>query len=221
MRTPIIFSLALSGLASASATISGFDISSYQPNVNFAKAKSSGAGFVIIKATEGTSYKSPYFSTQYTGATNAGLIRGGYHFARPGSGSGATQAKYFIANGGGWSGDGRTLPGMLDVEGDCGGLSQSATVSWIKDFSDTYHSSTGRYPMIYTDPSWWSTCTGNSNAFANTNPLVLARYASTPGTLPGGWPQYTIWQFNDHYSEGGDSDIFNGDQAGLRKLATG
>jgi hypothetical protein len=51
-----------------------------------------------------------------SGATNAGLIRGGYHFARPDVSSGATQANYFLAHGGGWSADGRTLPGALDIE---------------------------------------------------------------------------------------------------------
>lgn len=101
---------------------------------------------------------------------------------------------------------------MLDLEGDCAGLSTSAMVSWIGDFSDTYRGRTGRYPLLYTNPSWWSSCTGGSGAFVNTNPLVLARYAGSAGALPGGWPYYTIWQFNDAYKYGGDSDTFNGDR---------
>ncbi|OTA95960.1 glycoside hydrolase family 25 protein [Hypoxylon sp. CO27-5] len=210
------------GLGSvALAAVTGFDISHYQSSVDFTAAYSSGARFVIIKATEGTTYIDPSFSSHYTGATNAGFIRGGYHFAHPGSSSGATQANYFLAHGGGWSGDGITLPGMLDLEGDCAGLSTSAMVSWIKDFSDTYHSKTGRYPLLYTNPSWWSSCTGGSSAFVSTNPLVLARYSSSAGTPPGGWPYYTIWQFNDAYKYGGDSDTFNGNYASLQKLASG
>jgi len=114
---------------------------------------------------------------------------------------------------------------MLDLESEggatCWGLSASAMVAWIKDFSDRYHSKTGRYPMLYTNPSWWQSCTGNSNAFVSTNPLVLARYASAPGTIPGGWPYQTIWQNSDSYAYGGDSDIFNGSIDNLRKLATG
>ncbi|KAB5542593.1 glycoside hydrolase family 25 protein [Coniochaeta sp. 2T2.1] len=217
---------AILGLAAtAQATVQGFDISHYQSSVNFAAAYSAGARFVIIKATEGTTYTDPSFSSHYTGATNAGFIRGGYHFAHPGETTGAAQADYFIAHGGGWSGDGITLPGMLDLESEggatCWGLSASAMVAWIKAFSDRYHSRTGRYPMLYTNPSWWSSCTGNSNAFVNTNPLVLARYSSSPGTIPGGWPYQTIWQNSDSYAYGGDSDIFNGDIAGLRRLATG
>lgn len=166
------------------------------------------------------------FSSHYNGATSAGLIRGAYHFAHPDSSSGTSQANFFLKNGGGWSGDGITLPGMVDLENNpngaqCYGLSQSSMVQWVSDFSSTYHSATGRYPLIYTTNNWWSTCTGNSQSFSQTNPLVLARYASSVGTIPGGWPYQTIWQNSDSYSYGGDSDIFNGNEAGLQKLATG
>ncbi|KAI1428920.1 glycoside hydrolase family 25 protein [Xylaria sp. FL1777] len=218
MKATLISLLALA--KSALATVQGFDISHYQPSVNFAAAYSAGARFVIIKATEGTTYIDSSFSSHYSGATSAGFIRGGYHFAHLDTSSGATQANYFLAHGGGWSGDGITLPGMLDLEGDCV-LSVSATVAWIKDFSDTYHSKTGVYPLLYTNPSWWSSCTGNSNAFTSTNPLVLARYSSSAGTPPGGWPYYTFWQYNDAYAYGGDSDVFNGDMAGLVRIAKG
>ena len=184
----------------------------------------------------------PDFSSHYEGATNAGLIRGGYHFAHPDSSSGATQAKYFLAHGGGWSSDGITLPGALDIEcrcfhdrthadksltsggdtdnpsgAECYGLSASEMVSWIKDFSTTYHSSTGVYPVIYTTTDWWKTCTGNSAAFASTNPLWIAHYASSIGTLPAGWSYTTFWQYADSGSNPGDQDEFNGSLDGLKK----
>jgi GH25 family lysozyme M1 (1,4-beta-N-acetylmuramidase) len=122
-----------------------------------------------------------YFSSHYTDATNAGLIRGGYHFAHPDVSSGSAQAIYFLANGGGWTGDGRTLPGTLDIEynpdrnGDtCYGLSKPAMVAWVQDFVNTYYNATGRYPMIYITNDWWTECTGDSTAFYTTCPLVLA-----------------------------------------------
>jgi GH25 family lysozyme M1 (1,4-beta-N-acetylmuramidase) len=90
---------------------------------------------------------------------------------------------------------------MLDIEygtsSECYGLSQSAMVTWIKDFVNEYHALTTRWPMIYTTNDWWTTCTGNSKAFSGNSPLVLARYGSSPGTIPGGWPFQTIWQSND------------------------
>ncbi|KAF9342360.1 hypothetical protein BGX26_007698, partial [Mortierella sp. AD094] len=177
-------------------------------------------------ATENNNYVNPEFSSQYTGATNAGLIRGAYHFAHPNGPSGAIQANYFIAHGGGWSGDGRTLPGAVDLEygpnGDaCWGLSQAAMVNWIHDFSNTYKAKTGRPPVIYTSTSWWQQCTGNNGGFGSENPLWVARYASAPGTLPAGWSFYSFWQNTDNSGVGGDGDIWNGDKASLQKFARG
>ncbi|CAL1699500.1 unnamed protein product [Somion occarium] len=170
----------------------GIDVSHWQGTINWNTVKANGVSFVYIKATEGTTYTDPNFSANYVGATNVGLIRGGYHFAHPDSSSGATQANYFLAHGGGWSSDGITLPGALDIEynpngATCYGLSASAMVTWIRDFSNTYHSRTGVYPVIYTTTDWWKTCTGNSASFASTNPLWIARYSSSVGTLPAGW----------------------------------
>ncbi|KAI1784868.1 glycoside hydrolase family 25 protein [Ganoderma leucocontextum] len=204
----------------------GIDVSHYQGVVNFAAAAANGITFAYIKATEGTTYIDPEFSADYGGATNAGLFRGGYHFAHPDDTSGATQAQYFLAHGGGWSSDGITLPGALDIEynpsgAECYGLSASAMVSWIKDFSDTYHSQTGVYPVIYTTTDWWTTCTGNSAAFASTNPLWIARYASSVGTLPAGWAYTTFWQYADSGPNPGDQDEFNGSLQGLKDLALG
>ncbi|KAL2847743.1 glycoside hydrolase superfamily [Aspergillus pseudoustus] len=210
--------LALPGMAYAA--VQGFDISNYQANVNYQGAYDSGARFVMIKATEGTSFIDPVFNTHYTGATNAGLIRGGYHFAHPDSSSGSAQATYFLAHGGGWSADGITLPGMLDLEAGCYGLSASSMVSWIKDFGETYKADTERYPMIYTTTSWWTSCTGNNGDFGE-YPLVLARWASSPGALPNGWSTHSFWQNADSYEFGGDSEVWNGSEGSLKTFASG
>ncbi|KAH9066216.1 glycoside hydrolase family 25 protein [Lactarius vividus] len=199
----------------------GIDVSNWQGTLNWATIKSQGVQFAYIKATEGTTYIDPYFDHNYVGATNNGIIRGAYHFAHPGSSSGATQANYFLAHGGGWSGDGITLPGAVDLEGDCSGLTHAQMVTWIKDFSNTYHSKTTRYPVIYTTTSWWTSCTGNSASFGTTNPLWIAHWASSIGTLPAGWSFTTFWQYADSGSHPGDQDKFNGDAAGLKRMALG
>ncbi|KAG6897420.1 hypothetical protein C0992_001734 [Termitomyces sp. T32_za158] len=225
MKLLSAITLALAAVT-ATAAPQGIDVSSYQPGINWSTVKANGVEFAYIKATEGTSYTSPEFSNQYIGATNIGIIRGGYHFARPDISSGATQATFFLAHGGGWSADGITLPGALDIEynpygATCYGLSASAMVSWIGDFSNTYHANTGRYPVIYTTTDWWTTCTGNYAGFANDNPLWIARYASSIGTLPAGWAYTTFWQYADAGANPGDQDIFNGDSAGLGRMARG
>ncbi|KAE8334020.1 glycoside hydrolase superfamily [Aspergillus sergii] len=212
-------------LKATSDTVQGFDISNHQATVDFKAAYNDGARFVMIKATEGTDFTDKVFSSHYQGATDAGMIRGGYHFALPDSSSGAEQAQFFLKHGGGWSNDGITLPGMLDIEynpygATCYDLSADKMVAWIKDFVDTYQKATGVYPLIYSTADWWKTCTGNAGGFGNTCPLVLAAYSdSAPSTIPGDWATYTIWQNSDSYKYGGDSDIFNGGYEQLQKIA--
>ncbi|MEU6645912.1 lysozyme [Saccharomonospora sp. NPDC046836] len=208
------------------AGVLGHDVSGWQGDVDWADATKAGAKFVYIKATEGTGFKSDHFTQQYNGSYAAGMIRGAYHFARPDISGGAEQARYFLRNGGGWSPDGRTLPGALDVEynpyGDtCYGKGPAAMVAWIKDFSATYAAQTGRDPVIYTSTSWWKKCTGNSAEFGDTNPLWLARYATQIGELPAGWPTQTIWQFSDSGRLPGDQNYFNGSPDRLAALAEG
>lgn len=212
--------------AYAANTVPGHDVSGWQGDVDWQAAARAGAKFVYIKATEGTGFVSDRFTQQYTGSHAAGLIRGAYHFARPDVSGGAAQARFFVDNGGGWTADGRTLPGALDVEynpygDDCYGKSPPDMIAWITDFSRTYEARTGRAPVIYTSTSWWEKCTGNSPAFGRTNPLWLARYAPEIGELPAGWSAHTIWQYADSGRLPGDQNSFNGDHSRLSTLASG
>ncbi len=204
--------------------VDGIDVSSHQGNVDWGHWWRSGKRFAYIKATEGTNYTNPKFMQQYNGSYNVGMIRGAYHFALPNRSDGATQARFFVQNGGGWSRDGRTLPGTLDIEynpygGDtCYGLSHAAMVNWIRSFSDTYQALTKRWPVIYTSTQWWDKCTGRTGDFSSTNPLWLARYAPEVGPMPFRWPVHTIWQFT---SSPIDQNVFNGGADRLSALATG
>lgn len=205
------------------AAVYGIDVSGWQGNVNWSYWWNQGKRFAYVKATEGTSYRSPYFSQQYVGSYNIGMIRGAYHFALPNVSSGAAQADFFASNGGGWSRDGKTLPGALDIEynpygATCYGLSAAGMVGWIKAFSDRYHARTSRWPVIYTTTNWWSTCTGNRGDFSSTNPLWVARYSSTVGPLPYRWGFYTFWQYS---SSPIDQNVFNGAYDRLQALANG
>ncbi|MFF1295976.1 MULTISPECIES: lysozyme [unclassified Streptomyces] len=203
----------------------GVDVASYQGNVAWTTLWNSGARWAYTKASEGTYYTNPYFSPQYRGSYDVGMIRGAYHFATPDTTTGATQANYFVDHGGGWSADGRTLPGTLDIEwnpyGDsCYGKTKSAMVSWIRDFLNQYKARTGRDAVIYTSTSWWTQCTGNYAGFA-ANPLWIARYASTVGTLPAGWSTHTMWQYTSSGPTVGDHDRFNGALDRVQSLAKG
>jgi GH25 family lysozyme M1 (1,4-beta-N-acetylmuramidase) len=204
----------------------GMDVSSYQGNVNWSGAWNNGARWAYVKATEGTGYTNPYFAQQYNGSYNIGMIRGSYHFALPDRSSGSYQADYFVNHGGGWSRDGKTLPGALDIEynpygGECYGLSQSSMRSWISSFINEYYARTGRWAVIYTTTDWWTTCTGNYGGFASNDPLWIARYASSAGTLPAGWGYYSFWQYASSGVFPGDQDTWNGSYTGLQNMANG
>ncbi|MET9254396.1 lysozyme [Streptomyces sp. NPDC048182] len=211
---------------SRAAQTEGVDVSGHQGNVAWSTLWSSGVKWAYVKATEGTYYTNPYFAQQYNGSYNVGMIRGSYHFATPDTTSGAAQANYFVDHGGGWSRDGKTLPGALDIEWNpygaaCYGKSASAMVSWIRDFVNTYRARTGRDAVIYTATSWWTQCTGNSGAFGTTNPLWIARYASSVGALPAGWGVQTMWQYTSSGPTVGDHDKFNGALDRVQALANG
>ncbi|MER7044027.1 lysozyme [Streptomyces jumonjinensis] len=212
--------------ADRAAQTEGVDVSSHQGSVDWSALWNSGVKWAYVKATEGTYYKNPYFSQQYTGSYTIGMIRGAYHFATPDTASGTAQADYFADNGGGWSKDGKTLPGALDIEwnpyGDaCYGKSQSGMVTWIRDFLNRYKARTGRDAVIYTATSWWTQCTGNYSGFAANTPLWIARYNTTPGTLPAGWDFHTMWQYTSSGPIVGDHDKFNGAHDRVVALANG
>lgn len=209
--------------------IRGIDVSGYQGDVDWTSWWNKGKRFAYSKATEGTSYRNPHFSQQYTGSYNAGMYHGAYHFARPDGASGKAQANYFVAHGGDWSADGKTLPGMLDLEdnytgGDrCYGQTPSQMKAWVRSFVHRYQAKTSRDPVIYTNASFWRSCMGDTTAFHTISPLNIAAWSSTPpASLPGGWPYYTFWQYSGWGAPepGTDQDTFNGSKASLKKLAT-
>jgi Glycosyl hydrolases family 25 len=209
----------------APAGLLGHDVSSWQGNVDWAAVAANGARFAYVKATESTTYVNPYFTQQYVGAYQVGLVRGAYHFALPDRSSGAAQANWFADHGGTWSADNQTLPGALDIEYNpygptCYGLSQAGMVSWLTSFLNQYRARTGRSAVIYTTTNWWQQCTGNYPGFGANNPLWIASWSTDVGPLPAGWSTYTFWQWSNqpiHFP--GDQDVYNGSPDGLVALA--
>lgn len=217
----------------------GLDVSSWQGSVNWTDVKNKGARFGYVKATEGTDFTSSTFGDQYDGAASVGLIRGAYHFARPNLSDGATQARFFVNNGGGWSADGITMPPALDIEdhpaaynegiNSCYSMSPAQLATWVRDFTRTVYQMTNKQAMIYTSYWFWHDCLGNTSEFSTVNPLWLASYWTDSPAIPGGWPTYTVWQYANDYADAsqttkatfpGDQNVFNGDMDQLRKLAS-
>lgn len=201
----------------------GLDVSAYQSEVDWGNARGQGAEFAYVKATEGTTYRSPVYRAQYDGAAAVGMVRGAYHFALPDRATPEEQARFLVDNGGGGIADGRTLPLMLDIEynpygATCYGLSAAEMSDWIRRFSDTVKARSGRAPTIYTSRGFWQECTDDSPAFGE-NPLFIARYDDEPGAMPASWRVPAFWQFDEEGPLPGDQDVFLGTPQQLRALA--
>ena len=226
-----VAALGLSAPAVAHAQLAGPDVASYQHPSGYsidwgAAGATSGAAFAIIKATEGTGYTNPYFRGDYSAVRSRGLARGAYHFARPSlkAGSAVAQADYFVRVAGKFNlrGD---LPPALDLE-VTGGLKPAELTAWVATFLKRVKATTGRTPMVYTSPYFWTHSMGNSTAFRS-YPLWLASWSSkAPTSLPGGWSRYTFWQYTNAGKVSGisgrvDMNVFNGTRAALWALANG
>lgn len=201
---------------------SGVDVSQFQGAVNWNSWKASGRVFAYIRATDGTSIIDSEFSTNYTAAYRAGIIRGAYTFADPRQAGGAAEADFFVAHGGRWSADGLTLPGALDFEtgttvgsSECWGMSAAQIESWVRAFADEYHARTTRWPVIYFNAAFWTDCTHNYAGFSSSDPLWVAD-VGVNSPVTDGWPFWTFWQYGQ---SGTDLDRFNGSGARLVALA--
>ena len=63
--------------------ILGVDLSSHNGDIDFNRLKADSVDFVMLKATEGTTFKDPKFNRNYTEARKAGISHiGAYHFFR-------------------------------------------------------------------------------------------------------------------------------------------
>lgn len=87
----------------------------------------------------------------------------------------------------------------------------------IYPLTNIHHSLLTTVVVIYTTTDWWKSCTGNSPVFGANNPLWIGDYASTLGPLPAGWKYTSFWQYDDKGPNPGDADLWNGDEAGLKR----
>jgi GH25 family lysozyme M1 (1,4-beta-N-acetylmuramidase) len=181
--------------ASASGAIDGPDVSSYQhpygDAINWASVAKSGKEFAIVKATEGTSYVNSWFKTDFWHVRKAGMVRGSYHFARPAypvSSTALAQSRYYVRQLGTTSRMSKTLPPALDLE-LTGGLTPGALVTWAQTFLLNVRRLTGRTPMLYTYPSFWTSALRDPVALSR-YPLWMASYSSRVSTPAALW-QYT------------------------------
>lgn len=117
--------------------MNGIDISRWQPANITALVD---YDFVIIKATEGTSYVSPFCDQQYQAAKKRGKLLGVYHFA-----SGldpVAEANYFVDNVQGYLGE-----AVLVLDWEANAIAQGP--EWVRKFVQQVKARTNVPPIIY------------------------------------------------------------------------
>lgn len=101
-------------------TVNGIDVASYQPT----DYDTSDLGFVMVKATEATSYVNPHHAGQVATGRSHGLVIGHYHFVRPGSMT--AQAAYFLEHAGAQPGD------ILVLDWEDSGVDCAEKDAWLR-----------------------------------------------------------------------------------------
>jgi lysozyme len=196
-------------------TVQGIDVSHFQGVVDWQQVAQAGMAFAFAKATEGITYTDPHFATNWAGIQAAGLPRGAYHFFEANDDATA-QAQHFLATVQLAAGD---LPPVLDIEVTAG-VSDQQIWSGVSTWLQIVEQATGRQPILYTAPGFWSS--HEPDLTLTSYPLWLADYAAEP-VLPTGWTSWLFWQHSQTGSVAGvtgsvDLDYFNGTLEQLRGL---
>lgn len=213
-----------------STTLTGVDISSHQhtepKNVDAHKVATEGnKKFAFIKATEGINYVNPFFRQDTIDFIDTNTPVGFYHYAQPTADTedARRQARLYVSVTGISQGV-KSLPPVLDIEENKDNLTPDQLQEWVAAYVDEIKILTGKNTMIYTYPVFWKEKMGNTTRFSDL-PLWIASYNNLdhPGQLPGGWSNWTFWQYTSKGNvEGLDGDIdinyYNGDEASLRSL---
>jgi len=115
-------------------TANGIDISSWQhPGgalIDWSEVVTSGKQFVMVKCSQGTNYRSPFFKADVEAAKAGGLLVGAYHYAMPSQNTAQAEAAYALASVANVPLD---LGLALDLE-DLGSMQLHDAAQWAQDF---------------------------------------------------------------------------------------
>lgn len=184
--------------------VRGIDISAHNGSADFGALAADSIDFVVIKASEGGSFKDAMFHENYRGARQAGLMVGAYHFFRfdvPGY----LQALNFLHS---LRGKPLDLPAVIDIEEWTNPTNHTASAV-VKQLSDliTTLEEAGYPVMLYTNKDGY---TRYIRGYLDSYPLWIASLTAAPDA--DGW---RMWQYTHRgrvAGIGGNVDIntFNG-----------
>ncbi|SNT23501.1 glycoside hydrolase family 25 protein [Tropicimonas sediminicola] len=195
--------------------VHGIDVSRWQGEIDWPRARAAGVSFAFIKATEGKEELDPSFEAHRRGAARAGIPHAAYHYYYF-CASAEDQARWFIAN---VPRSMTSLPHVLDMEWNhrsptCRKRPDGATVrADAARFLDILERHYGRRPVLYTTVDFWEQ-TGIGRL--PRTEFWLRSVADHPReTYPGA--RWTFWQYTGTGSIPGipgpvDINVFAGSQ---------
>ncbi len=126
----------------------GVDVARYQGDIDWEILRKQGISFAFAKATEGSSYKDPYFDSNVVNAEDAGINIGAYHFFSTET-TGYNQAENFLNVVSEYI---LTMPTVLDFEiaDNKNDTEKRRIINEAKAFLLKVEEETGNKPLIYT-----------------------------------------------------------------------
>ncbi len=188
--------------------VRGLDLSSHNGDIDFEMIAGDSIDFIMLKATEGTTFKDPRFHDNYTRARKAGIKAvGAYHFFRFDT-DGEMQAINFLNS---LRGKTLDLPAVIDIE-EWSNPDDIATDDIVKRLRAMIEclERNGHNVMFYTNKDGYTRfIKGRFERY----PLWICSFTDPP--LGEGNDHWSIWQYSHRgWTEACNSEVdlntFNG-----------
>ena len=214
------------------AFVEGIDVSSNQENLDWGAVSKTGVSFVFARASAGGHQTDSQFATNWSGISDAGLIRGAYHYFWPLTPWQDQAANFIKAVGSLQVG---SLPPALDLEEAVAKNDPRKRDVWndvpanrrlliIQNWLDRVEQALNTKPMIYTRQNFIENLLGNGVVTLAEYPLWIAHYDVLEPAVPGIWVSWAFWQYSEKGVVEGikgnvDRNRFNGSLDKLQALA--
>lgn len=170
----------------------GVDTSQYSAIVDWAKAKSAGLSFAIVKMLDGK-FVSQYAEENYKGAKDAGLLVGGYQWlyktTQVSVGGQARAFLDFLAD------HPVDIRPAVDFEWSPNGAAYNVDTGDLYGWAEPFMTGYNKFPMIYTALGYWNQF-GSSDPKWAQYPLWTAQYRVQAPTMYAPFTQDKFWQFS-------------------------
>ncbi|CAK1233605.1 GH25 family lysozyme [Fructobacillus tropaeoli] len=186
------------------------DVSSYQGYLtaqDYVTMRNNGVKGIIVKLTEGTTYKNPYAQAQVNNARAAGLTVSAYHYSDFNTPDGGrAEANYFA--------DFATQLGFKSTDLLVDDLEDSSTVGGnvsdnARAFNDQLHARGFTNTTLYTYASYKKTNNLDTSIFGGDSKVWIAQYPYNPSGSDLWNTGFGMWQWSSNASFNGISGKFD------------